>query len=160
MMTTVIAPIRSRRPFGRAAGAPAGLLVAAALFLAPAPALAQFTTAVQPPARDSAPATVAAAESVVVARRDSVVQAQRTDLRAWVDSAASALAAAAPMDTAVPPDDSVAAVVGAPPARPAPSAPTTEFREGAPAPATATPLPLLLLAGGALAGLGAALRRR
>ena len=151
---------RSRRPFARPA-LPAALL-AAALLAAPAAAHAQFTTAVQPPARRAEPATVAAAESVVVARRDSVVQQQRLDLRAWVDSAAGALAAGQPPAPAVPAADSMAAQppAAAPVTGTRPAEGTVEFREGAPAPDTATPLPLLLLIGGGATLLGARLRKR
>lgn len=162
-MRTTSRSARTRRPTARALdGVPAGLLVAACLLLAPVPAGAQFTSAVQPPPRDSEPAVVVATDSVIAMRRDSAVQAERLDLRAWVDSAASALAAGAALAPPAAGGDTLARTDSTPtlgtPVRATEE--TVEFREGAPAPDTATPLPLLLLAGGALAGLGAALRRR
>ena len=136
--------------------------LAAALAAAPATAHAQFTTAVRPPAeRPEQPRTVAQRESVVVARRDSTVEAQRLDLRAWVDSAADALGAGGVPGEPVPPLEPGAPVLEpAAPVTPPPAEGTVEFREGAPAPNTATPLPFLLLIGGGAAALGAALRRR
>jgi hypothetical protein len=121
--------------------------VAAAVALFSVPASAQFTGVVvappkPAPAVDSAPKTIAE-------RRDSAVKVTMTNMKDWVDSAATSLgvpvapvvidsaataAAVAPMPAHV---DSAAHVARA----------TTEFREGAPAPNTATPIPLLALLG-------------
>jgi hypothetical protein len=80
-----------------------------------------------------------------------------SDMRTWVDSAAVAVAAQSPQDTATPP-----VVIETPQAEAPPAAQeeVTAFREGAPAPDTATPLPALLLLGAVLLAGGAALRRR
>jgi hypothetical protein len=79
-----------------------------------------------------------------------------SDMKAWVDSAAVAVATQAPRDTATPP-----VVIETPPAVvPPPQEEVSAFREGAPAPDTATVLPALLLLGAGLVAGGAALRRR
>lgn len=118
--------------------------------LAPVQAGAQFTAVVTPPpAEADAPASVETR-----ARVDSADRAQLTDLRTWVDSAASVVASASPAPTIV---DSAA------PAAPVPAAvpqQTTEFRDGARAPDTATSLPLLLALGSLLFASGLALLLR
>jgi hypothetical protein len=125
----------------------------ATLFAAPV-ASAQFTGLVTPPPRPAPPAEIVARAGDVTA--DTTASQRMTDMKAWVDSAAVAVAAQAPQDTTTPPP----VIVETPPAaEPAPE-PVTEFREGAPAPDTATPLPLLALLGAGLVAAGAALRRR
>lgn len=165
----------------------AALALAAGLLVLPvAGAGAQITTGLTPPPTPREVQQRVAAESTVVALRDSVAVAERRDMRAWVDSAARSLEAGGAAVTPMPevPGDSLlpnpAPPAGAPAtpptARPVPSTnpspvippggarpappPTTRFREGAPAPDTATPLPALLLAAAGLAGGGAALLRR
>lgn len=185
-------PPASRALAGRtdrlAAGLLAGLLAGmTAICLLPAAASAQFATGLTPPPRPAAAAEVAAAESVVVAARDSVVREQRLDMKAWVDSAASSLQAGATVATPLPvsPDDTTSrlppvspippardsAAAPAPrPASPSPAVPapvparrppaSPGFRPGAPAPDTATPLPLLALVGAGLLGSGLTMLRR
>jgi hypothetical protein len=127
--------------------------VLAALLAAPA-ASAQFTGLVTPPPRPAPPAEIVARAGDVSA--DTTIARRMTDMKAWVDSAAVAVAAQAPQDTTAPP-----VIVETPPAVvPPPQQEVTAFREGAPAPDTATPLPALLLLGAALVAGGAALRRR
>ena len=125
-----------------------------ALLAAPA-ASAQFTGLVTPPPRPAPPAELVARAGDVTS--DTAVERRMTDMKAWVDSAAVAVEAQAPRDTATPPP----AIVETPPAaEPAPQEEVSAFREGAPAPDTATPLPALLLLGAGLIAGGAALRRR
>jgi hypothetical protein len=127
--------------------------VLAALLAAPA-ASAQFTGLVTPPPRPAPPVEIVARAGDVSA--DTTTARRMTDMKAWVDSAAVAVAAQAPQDTATPP-----VIVETPPAVvPPPQQEVTAFREGAPAPDTATPLPALLLLGAGLVAGGAALRRR
>ena len=127
--------------------------VVAALLAAPA-ASAQFTGLVTPPAPPAPPVELVASAGDVTA--DTTPARRMSDMKAWVDSAAVAVAAQAPPDTATPP-----VVVETPPAGVTP--PQEEvpaFREGAPAPDTATPLPALLVVGAGLVAGGALLRRR
>ena len=125
-----------------------------ALLAAPA-ASAQFTGLVTPPPRPAPPAELVARAGDVTS--DTAVERRMTDMKAWVDSAAVAVEAQAPRDTATPPP----VIVETPPAaEPAPQEEVSAFREGAPAPDTATPLPALLLLGAGLIAGGAALRRR
>ena len=127
--------------------------IAAALLAVPA-ASAQFTGLVTPPPRPAPPVEIIAAGGAVAA--DTTAAARMTDMKAWVDSAAVAVAAQAPQDTATPP-----VVIETPAAAdPAPQQEVTAFQEGAPAPNTATVLPALLLLGAGLIAGGAALRRR
>ena len=143
-------------------------LVAALCIATPATLSAQFTAAVAPPPAPAPPSVVAAAESSVVARRDSVRTAERLGMRAWVDSAARALGSGQPPVEPIPvtPGDSAAPPAAATPATPpAPAAPgrrgDTTWRPGAAAPDTATPLPALLALGTGLclAGAGLLVRR-
>lgn len=124
-------------------------LILAALLAAPA-ASAQFTGLVTPPPRPAPPVEMVASGGDVSA--DTTAARRMTDMKAWVDSAAVAVAAQAPQDTATPP------VVIETPVAVAEQAPA--FREGAPAPDTATVLPALVLLGAGLIAGGAALRRR
>ena len=127
------------------------LFVLLALFAVPG-ASAQFTGLVTPPPRPAPPVELIARAGDVQA--DTTAAARMTDMKAWVDSAAVAVAAQSPQDTTAPP-----AVVVTPVA-PVPHEEVSAFRDGAPAPDTATPLPALLLLGAGLVAGGAALRRR
>jgi hypothetical protein len=125
----------------------------ATLFAAPV-ASAQFTGLVTPPPRPAPPAEIVARAGDVTA--DTTASQRMSDMKAWVDSAAVAVAAKTPQDTTTPPPVVIETPVAAEPAQ----EPVTEFREGAPAPDTATPLPFLALLGAGLVAAGAALRRR
>ncbi len=127
--------------------------VFAALLVAPV-ASAQFTGLVTPPPRPEPPVELVA-RAGDVSGDTTAAQQRMTDMKAWVDSAAVAVAAQAPQDTATPP-----VIVETPPAVVPPQEEVTAFREGTPAPDTATPLPALLLLGAALVAGGVALRRR
>lgn len=127
--------------------------ILAALLAAPA-ASAQFTGLVTPPPRPAPPVELVASAGDVSA--DTTVARRMSDMKAWVDSAAVAVAAQAPQDTTTPP----AAIEDAPAVVPAPQEEVSAFREGAPAPNTATLLPALMLLGAGLVAGGAALRRR
>lgn len=123
-----------------------------ALVAAPS-ASAQFTGLVTPPPRPAPPVEIIAAGGAVA---DTTAAARMSDMKAWVDSAAVAVAAQAPQDTVTPP-----VVIETPAAaEPAPQQEVTAFQEGAPAPNTASVLPALLLLGAGLIAGGAALRRR
>lgn len=121
---------------------------------------AQFTTVVAPP-RPKEAATSAQQVAEARARADSAQAARLSDMRAWVDSAAGAiadfsdtLAVRVEVDSGEVVRDTMLATPQ-PPRRP-----TTEFREGAPAPATATGLPALALLGIGALGIGAMLLGR
>jgi LPXTG-motif cell wall-anchored protein len=130
------------------------------LVLAPQMASAQFTTYIKRPEPkvDTAATIIAAAQTDTHARPDSVKPARLTDMKAWVDSAAGAMAAA---NAGTVVTDTARGVVERPakPAVPKPSG-ATEFKPGAPAPDTATPLPALGAVGTTLLGLGLLLLRR
>jgi hypothetical protein len=127
--------------------------IVVALVAAPS-ASAQFTGLVTPPPRPAPPVEMIAEAGAVAA--DTTAAARMSDMKAWVDSAAVAVAAQAPQDTVTPP-----VVIETPAAaEPAPRQEVTAFQEGAPAPNTATALPALLLLGAGLIAGGAALRRR
>ena len=140
--------------------------VAAILTLGAARADAQITTVIAPTKRAEAKQVATARREE--AARDSVARVTLTDMKAWVDSAAGALAlrpdtgSVPATDTAratvvaqsVPTGDSAASVRE----RPAPA--PAEFRDGVRAPDTATSIPALALAGGAMLVLGLLLRRR
>jgi hypothetical protein len=125
--------------------------ILAALLAVPG-ASAQFTGLVTPPPRPAPPVEIIARAGAVA---DTNAAARMSDMKAWVDSAAVAVAAQAPQDTATPP-----VVIQTPAAEPAPQEEVAAFREGAPAPNTATALPALLLLGLGLVAGGTALRRR
>ena len=127
--------------------------ILAALVAAPC-ASAQFTALVTPPPRPAPPVELVASAGDVTA--DTTTERRMSDMKAWVDSAAVAVAAQAPQDTTTPP-----VIVETPPAVAAPpQEEVSAFREGAPAPDTATPLPALLVIGAGLVAGGALLRRR
>ena len=140
----------------------------AALVCAASPAAAQFTSAVVPPkAKPRVDSTVVRADSM---RKEQKKLAQRmTDMKAWVDSAAVALAAQPSSPAA---DTSATARSGADTARKGERVTqsatgevaeardaATKFKNGAPAPATATQLPLLVVLGIGATLAGVALRR-
>jgi hypothetical protein len=110
----------------------------------PGVAAAQFTTFIPPvnTTADSVKAAVVAAQQV---QKDSVVAAQVTNMKTWVDSAAGLA------QTSATTADSLSI---------APTPPTTAavdsatFANGARAPATASALPLLMLLGIALVCAG------
>ena len=133
--------------------------VAAAVALFSAPASAQFTGVVVAPKAKAAPAD--SAPRTIAERRDSVAQVTMTNMKDWVDSAATALGVpVAPVTTDTM---SASAVAPLPAQREVPAAPeraTTEFREGAPAPNTATPIPMLALMGLTALGTGLWMLRR
>jgi hypothetical protein len=122
---------------------------------------AQFTAAVVPPKQQPRVDTAARADSVRKARAELTERV--SDMKAWVDSAATALAM-----TPTPPAESTAAPAerrhtsetAAGEVRRPPRKETTTFREGAPAPATATMLPLLTIVGAGALLAGIALIRR
>lgn len=133
-----------------------------ALMLGSGVAQAQFTTAIAPRKAAEAPTPALVAEARQ--RNDSVAKETLTDMKAWVDSAASTIAAVP--RPAAPDSVRTAAAVGPDTAA---SRRTTRsssgdvaFQDGGRAPNTATPLPLIVLAGlGALgAGLVLLLRRQ
>jgi hypothetical protein len=137
----------------------------AALVCAASPAAAQFTTAVVPPKVKPKTDTVATrADSM---RKEQVKLADRMkDMKAWVDSAALALAARPSPQAA---DTSTTTQAGADTSERVTSTATgevaksrndtTRFKDGARAPATATQLPLLVLLGVGATLAGVALRR-
>jgi len=98
--------------------------------------------------------------------RDSVARVVLTDMKQWVDSAASSLAlrpdtAGAPADTGVAAPTPPAVTNDSSATRDARrQASATEFREGGRAPDTATMFPTLAIAGGLMIVLGVAVRRR
>ncbi len=128
------------------------------------PAAAQFTATVVPPPRAKQPA-VEAARPAAAPRADSAAAARLSDLRAWVDSAAGAIATQPAADSEAASEtvgDTIeAAMVTGSTSRSAAAAEreTKEFRNAAPAPATASPLPLLALLGLGALLLGITVRR-
>ena len=140
----------------------------AALVCAASPVAAQFTTAVVPPKAKPRVASVATrADSM---RKEQLKLADRMkDMKAWVDSAAVALAAQPSPQGA---DTSAGGQAAADTARKGGRVTTTAtgevaesrsnttgFKDGAKAPATATELPLLVLLGVGATVAGLALRR-
>jgi hypothetical protein len=117
------------------------LLVLALIASLPGTAAAQFTTFIPPQTRvaDSVKAVVAAQQKV---QQDSSAQAQLTNMKTWVDSAAGVTP---PPVTA----DSVASALAA-----TNNGDTAAFRNGMRAPETASDLPLLIVIGVAALGLG------
>jgi hypothetical protein len=120
------------------------ILLVVAILGAPSIASAQFTTFIPPknPVADSVKAVVAAQQK---AQADSISQAQITNMRTWVDSAAGV--APAPATAA----DSLANAAAT---RTTSVTDTSVFRNGARAPETASALPLLALIGAAALLLG------
>ena len=139
------------------------LLVAAALAGGASTVAAQFTGVVAPPKAKPSRAEVAAA-AADSARRDTSVVVRLTEMKAWVDSAAVAVAAAPATDTVARTDtarsDTTAQRAGHAVHTEAASGDVVTYRDGAPAPDTATPLPFILLVGAGSLVAGAWLRRR
>jgi hypothetical protein len=123
------------------------LLVLALIAGLPGLAGAQFTTFIPPVNKtaDSVKAAVAVAQQV---QQDSVVTAQMTNMKTWVDSAAGMT------PTPETPADSLAAGLPAPVPT---SLDSAMFANGARAPATASSLPLLLLLGLGFVAAGVAI---
>ncbi len=121
------------------------LLVVALIAGLPGIASAQFTTFIppQPKVVDSVKAVVAAA---TVARKDSVVNMQLTNMKTWVDSAAGV--AQAPVSATAADSLFASAAVASTPM------PATKMVNGQRAPATASALPLIALLGGATLSVG------
>jgi hypothetical protein len=139
------------------------LIIAAALAGGASTTAAQFTGVVAPPkAKPSAEAVAAAAGDS--ARRDTSVSVRLTEMKAWVDSAAVAVAVAPAADTAVRMDtvrtDTTAERGGQRVRTETSTGDVMTYRSGAPAPDTATPLPFILLVGAGALLTGAWLRRR
>ena len=138
------------------------LIIAAALAGGASTSAAQFTGVVAPPkAKPSAEAVAAAAAES--GRRDTSVSVRLTEMKAWVDSAAVAVAAAPTSDTTARMDTVRTDTTrrgGQPVRTETARGDVTTFRDGAPAPDTATPLPFILLLGAASVLAGAWLRRR
>ena len=139
-------------------------LLAACIALAlsaAAPAVsAQFTAVVIPPKKPQTEESPAVAVTAAKAAKDTVLSEKLTDMKAWVDSAAVALAAkpaTAIVTDSAPATDSSTITRGA--GKPL-AEPPAKFRNGAPAPDTATPIPLLLLASAGLIAAGHWIRRR
>jgi len=130
-----------------------------ALMLGSGSAGAQFTTAIAPRRAAEAPPAVVAEQARQ--RNDSVAKETLTDMKAWVDSAASTIAAV-PRPAV---QDSVGTGMAAGPDTAArrtsrASSGDVAFQEGAKAPDTATPLPLMLVLGFGAVGAGLVLLRR
>jgi LPXTG-motif cell wall-anchored protein len=128
------------------------VLAAALLAFMPLTASAQFTAVITPPKKEQ-PVVVAQATSQ---QRDSVQKVKLTDMKEWVDSAATALSSKAPLRS-----DTTAAV-----SRPAPvtAAPANHHAvasaKSARLPDTASPLPFVALLGLGLVIAGLLLMRR
>lgn len=152
------------------------LVLALCLAGSAAPAAAQFTAAVVPPKTTSAkaaPSPIAAEPEPTTTAPTQEAQKTLSSMKAWVDSAAIALAnepATQPESTTAAPATAAPTETtqrgkqqkaGAPPAKVNEShGEVSTFRNGARAPATATPLPALALLGVASLIAGALLRRR
>lgn len=136
---------------------------AALIAFGAARANAQITTVVSTPAKRNAQAQQAAAQREQAAQ-DSIARVTLTDMKEWVDSAATALAIRP--DTGTKPADTAA--TAPPPSTPAARdtgtatrrEPAPEFRDRSRAPDTATLLPTIAVTGVALVALGIALHRR
>ncbi|MGI9076597.1 MAG: hypothetical protein ACR2G6_04580 [Gemmatimonadaceae bacterium] len=131
-----------------------------------APAVsAQFTATVIPPKKPRAEET-ATETTPAVAAKDTTLSEKLTDMKAWVDSAAVALAAnpSPAVSDSAPSSDAATSADTASVTREHTGKPHVEspakFKDGAPAPDTATPIPLLLLAGAGLMAAGSWIRRR
>ena len=112
----------------------------------PKVASAQFTTFI-PPRSATSDSAKAVAAAVQKAQTDSAVNAQLTNMKTWVDSAAGV---ASPPTTAA---DSLAAQSN-PTNLPTPAADTAMAAAGTRAPQTASDLPLLALTGAGLLVIG------
>ena len=133
------------------------LLSAALIILTPFAASAQFTSVITPP-RKEAPAAVVTPE--VRARNDSVHKATLTDMKEWVDSAATALTA---RSTTTRTDTVARTPVSAPVTTPAESHArhgAVTNRDSAPLPDTATPIPAVALVGFGMVVAGLFLMRK
>ena len=131
------------------------LLATALIALTPLAASAQFTSVITP-ARKETPAVVVTPE--VRQRNDSVHKATLTDMKEWVDSAASALTTRSAART-----DTVARTPVPPVAKPVDTHArhtAVATRESAPLPDTATPLPIIALTGFGMVVAGFFLMRK
>lgn len=88
---------RSRRPALAA-------LAFAVLLAAPATAAAQITTGLRAPSPRPTAEQRAVRDSTIVSYRDSIAEAERLDMRAWVDSAAESLARGGAPVSEMPPE--------------------------------------------------------
>ena len=123
------------------------ILALAVLAILPATAAAQFTTVITPPKKATPAPAVAEATGP---RADSLHNQRLTDMKVWVDSAASALGVST--DSAPAASDSIRTTVAL--AEPIEPARRVEHESAGRLPDTATPLPLLALLGAALIGVG------
>lgn len=127
-------------------------LAAALLAFMPLTASAQFTAVITPPKKEQ-PVVVAQATPQ---QRDSVQKVKLTDMKEWVDSAATALSSKAPLTT-----DSTVVVT-----RPAPVSATPASHHSVASsksttlPDTASPLPFVALLGLGMIIAGLLLMRR
>ena len=135
--------------------------MALALMIGSGSAGAQFTSVMAPKRAAEAPPAVIAEQ--LRQRSDSVARQTLTDMKAWVDSAASTVAAV-PKPAM---QDSVTGAAGAADTALASARRTTQarsgevaFKDGGRAPDTASPLPLVLLFGFGAVGAGLMLLRR
>lgn len=127
-------------------------LAAALLAFLPLTASAQFTAVITPPKKEQAVAVAQATPG----QRDSVQQVKMTDMKEWVDSAATALSAKAPSTT----DSAVVVTRPAPVSAKPASHHTAASTTSTTLPDTASPLPFVALLGLGMIIAGLVLMRR